>query len=195
MGEPARGHAHRPRVCPIEPSCPRPPGLATAVVVSILLAASLAGCGKTEPTRKTEATLNTVTVERAIASSILAQRHLHARVSCPSETPRKAGLLFTCTASLDVGTYRVSATEINGAGRVRYQNKAPLVVLDIAKVERAIEQSIRSQRHLPSTVTCPAEVIQRAGIAFTCKASVGGRSYPFAVREVDGDGHVRYEGR
>lgn len=172
----------------------RPPGLA-AVVVTIFLAASFVGCGKTEPTQKTQATLNTVTVERAIASSILAQRHLHTTVSCPSDTPRKAGLRFTCTASLEVGTYRVSAREINGAGRVRYQNKAPLVVLDIAKAKRAIEQSIRSQRHLPSTVSCPAEVIQRAGIAFTCTATVNGRSYPFAVSEVDGSGRIRYEGR
>jgi hypothetical protein len=150
---------------------------------------SLAGCGKAGPT------LNTVTVQRAIASSILAQHHLHAQVRCPSDTPREKGVAFTCAARFDVGTYPVSVTEVNDKGRVRYQNAAPLVALDIPKVKRAIEQSIRAQRHMSSTVACPAEVIQRAGIVFTCTAAVNGRSYPFTVTEVDGNGHVRYEGR
>jgi hypothetical protein len=38
-------------------------------------------------------------------------------------------------------------------------------------------------------------VIQKAGIVFTCTATVAGRSYPFAVTEVDDHGHVRYVGR
>jgi hypothetical protein len=133
-------------------------------------------------------------VERAISSSILAQHHLHATVSCPSDVPRRAGYVFTCTASLDVGTYPVLVTETNSSGHVRYENRAPLAGLDTAGVERAISESIRGQRGLDSTVTCPAEVLQKAGIAFTCTAMVGGRLYPFAVTEVDGAGHVRYVG-
>ena len=34
-------------------------------------------------------------------------------------------------------------------------------------------------------MTCPPEVIQKAGIAFTCTATVNGRQYPFAVTEVE----------
>jgi hypothetical protein len=158
--------------------------LAIAVLVP-----SLSGCGKSAPT------LNTVTVERAVAASILAQRHLSATVSCPSKVPRKAGVVFTCTATLNVGTYPVSVTETNNSGHVEYQNQAPLVTLNIAGVEQAIKQSISSQRHLNSTVTCPAEVIQKKGIVFTCTAVVNGRSYPFEVAEVDEHGHVRYIGR
>jgi Domain of unknown function (DUF4333) len=157
--------------------------------MAVLLAPSLSGCGTSGPT------LKTATYERAIAASILAQHHLTATVRCPPEVPRKAGVTFTCTASLDAGTYPVSVTETNNSGHVEYQNETPLLTLDIAGVERAIEQSISSQRHLKSTVSCPAEVIQKKGIVFTCIAEVSGRSYPFEVTEVDENGHVRYVGR
>lgn len=140
-------------------------------------------------------TLNTVTVEHAVAASILTQHHINASVSCPSKVPRKAGVVFTCTASLNVGTYPVAVTETNNSGRVKYQNQAPLAALNIAKVERAIEQSIGTKRHHNSTVTCPAEVIQKKGIVFTCTAKVDGRSHPFEVTEVDDNGHVSYVGR
>jgi uncharacterized protein DUF4333 len=163
----------------------RPFGLAAAVLVGPLLP----GCGSSTPT------LNTVAEERAIAASILTQHHLHAAVQCPSDPSRKAGFTFTCTAKFDVGTYPVTVTETNGRGHVRYQDQDPLVALDIAKVEQSIAQSIRTQRRLGSTVICPAEVLQKAGIVFTCTATVSGRRYPFAVTEVDGDGHVRYIGR
>jgi hypothetical protein len=163
----------------------RPVGMAAAVLAAPLLC----GCGSSTPT------LNTVTEERAIAASILTQHHLHAAVRCPPNPPRKAGFTFTCTAEFDAGTYPVTVTETNGRGHVRYQDRDPLVALDVAKVEQSIVQSIRAQRRLSSTVTCPAEVLQKAGIVFTCTATVAGRGYPFAVTEVDGDGHVRYVGR
>jgi hypothetical protein len=67
-----------------------------------------------------------------------------------------------------------------------------LVVLNIAKVESAIRASIASERHLRSTVTCPAEVLQQAGLVFTCEATINRKRYPFTVSEVDGKGHVRY---
>lgn len=151
--------------------------------------APLSGCGTSKPA------LKTVTVERAIAASILTQHRLYATVRCPPKVPKKAGTAFTCTASLNVGTYPVTVTETNDSGHVSYQDQAPLVALDIAKVQQAIGQSIGSQRHLGATVTCPAEVIQKAGIVFTCTATVNGKPYPFEVTETDNDGHVRYVGR
>jgi hypothetical protein len=154
-----------------------------------LVALPLSGCGSRTPT------LSIVPVERAIAGSILTQRHVHANVTCPSNVPRRAGLVFTCTAKLNVGTYPVSVTEINSSGGVRYENQSRLVILDIAKVERAIGRSILSQRRLRSVVTCPAEVIQQLGVRFTCTATIGGQRYLFDVAEADGNGHVRYFGR
>jgi hypothetical protein len=153
-----------------------------------LLACSLVGCGSSKPT------LDTAAVQRAIAGSILTQRHVHTTVRCPPKVQRKAGVQFTCVASLQVGSYPVSVTETNGSGRVRYENRAALVILNIKKVENAIAESILRQRHLHATVTCPAEVIQRPSVTFTCTATVSGRPYSFVVTEVDNNGRVRYVG-
>jgi len=158
------------------------------LAITALVGLSISACGSSEPT------LSMVPVERAIAASILAQHHLRTTVRCPTNAPRKTGFAFTCKAELDVGAYPVLVTETNASGHVRYLNQAPLVVLDIARVERAIEQSIGAQRGLRSTVVCPAEVIQKAEVAFTCTATIAGRGYPFDVTEVDSDGHVRYVG-
>ena len=66
------------------------------------------------------------------------------------------------------------------------------VILNTDKVERAIESSIQTQRHLDSTVSCPVNIIQKAGVTFICQATVQGRLFPVDVTEVDGNGHVTY---
>jgi hypothetical protein len=163
--------------------------LLSRLVAVAALTMALAGCGSPAPA------LDTTAVEHAIASSILAQHRLNAEVDCPSDVERKAGVTFACTAKLDVGTYPVVVTEINNRGGVRYENRSRLAVLDVAKVRRAIGSSILDQRRLHSTVTCPLEVIQQAGVHFTCTATVAGRRYPVAVTELDSAGHVRYVAR
>jgi hypothetical protein len=153
-----------------------------------VLLSALAGCGASN------SKLNTVVVERAIANTILAERHIDATVSCPPGVPQQKGRVFTCTARLAVGTYPVSVTEADGNGHVRYGNPAPLSVLDTARVARAITISIRSQRRLQAHVVCPSGVLQQKGLVFTCTATVRRHGYPFTVTEVDGNGHVRYVG-
>jgi Domain of unknown function (DUF4333) len=162
------------------------------VIASALLVAMLASaCGSSTPT------LNSARVERAVAASILQERGLHTTVVCPPDVPRKAGRVFTCTARLDAGTYPITVTETNGSGHVRYENSQPLIALNVAKVRRAIATSISQQRGLSATVSCPAEVLQREGVQFTCTAVLSGQRqrYPFVVSEVDGKGHVRYVGQ
>jgi hypothetical protein len=154
-----------------------------------LLLGALAGCGTSAPK------LDTVAVERAIANSILAERHFAATVSCPPGVPQQKGRVFTCTAHPTVGAYPVSVTEVDGNGHVRYGNPAPLSVLDMTRVTRAITISIHGQRRLRAHVVCPSSVLQQKGLVFTCTATVAGRGYPFTVTEVDGAGHVRYVGR
>jgi hypothetical protein len=158
------------------------------LAAAVLLIPSLCGCGSSGPT------LHTAAVERVIAESILTEHNLHTTVVCPSNVPQRAGIAFTCRAALQVGSYPVAVTETNGSGRVRYQNEQPLAILNIAAVERGIAQSILSQRHLHATVTCPREVLQRAGIFFTCTATINGQGHPFGVTELDNNGHVRYVG-
>ncbi len=161
---------------------------AAGVLLLLVAGAVLAGCGSSS------AKLDTVVVERAIANSILAERHVDATVGCPPRIPQQKGRVFTCTARLAVGAYPVSVTEIDGNGHVRYGNAAPLGVLDTARVARAITISIRTQRRLRAHVVCPSGVLQQKGLVFTCTATVHGRGYPFTVTEVDGNGHVQYVG-
>jgi len=137
-------------------------------------------------------TLNTVRVEHSIAGAILSEHHIDVPVSCPSRIPLERGRGFECSAKLEVGTYPVSAVEVNSSGRVRYANRTPLVILNVAAVRRAIARSVLSQRHAQPSVTCPTEVLQKQGLFFTCSASVSGRSHVFYVTVVDDKGHVRY---
>ncbi len=153
-----------------------------------VFALSLSGCGSSAPT------LSTIAIERAIAASILAQHNLRTKVECPSRVERRAGVTFVCTAKLEVGTYPVGVVETNDKGHVRYQNRSRLTVLDIARVQSAISATILDQRHLRSSVICPSEVIQRAGVQFGCTATVADRDFPFTVTEQDDAGHVRYVG-
>jgi hypothetical protein len=167
-----------------------PAARATVAVTTAaaVLAALLSGCGSS-------AKLNTSTVEQAIAASILAQRHAHVTVACPSDVAQRAGVVFTCTAKLQAGKYPVTVTQLNNIGYVRYHNSVPLLLLDTSRVESSIVHSIATQRHLHATVTCPHEVLQQTGVAFTCTATVKGVRYPFEVTQVDGRGNVRYIGR
>jgi hypothetical protein len=160
-----------------------------ALLAPALALAVLAGCGA-----HTTA-LDTLRLERAIAGSILSERHVYALVSCPANVPQQQGRRFTCTARLTVGSYPVPVVEVDGRGHVDYGSRAPLTALDTRRIERSIAASVLARRGLHAVVGCPPEVLQKRGLTFTCQAHVGGRAYPFGVTEIDGDGHVRYVGR
>lgn len=66
------------------------------------------------------------------------------------------------------------------------------VILNTIRVERSIESSILAQRHLSSTVSCPVNIVQKAGVVFNCVATVGRRQFQVVVTETDGNGHVVY---
>ena len=73
-------------------------------------------------------------------------------------------------------------------------------MLDVAKVEHAIEHSIMRQRHLVSSVICPPKVPQRPG-RFACIATTVSRrkphreiKTPFLVTVLNDKGRVRYVG-
>lgn len=77
--------------------------LATALAVGILVSA----CGSSTPSSTTTAAavrhatgvLDTKRVELAIAQSIMAKRHLRAKVRCPSGVLQEQGLTFACIAT------------------------------------------------------------------------------------------------
>lgn len=66
------------------------------------------------------------------------------------------------------------------------------VILNTEAVERSIEHSILTQRHLPATASCPDNIVQKAGVVFYCYATVRHTRYPVMVTETDGNGHVTY---
>ena len=80
---------------------------------------ALPACGSSDP--QAPVILDTEKVERAIERSSLAQRGIRARVSCPSGVRQEKGLVFACTAAANGATTRFMVTELDGAGRVRYE--------------------------------------------------------------------------
>jgi ABC-type glycerol-3-phosphate transport system substrate-binding protein len=74
--------------------------------------------------------------------------------------------------------------------------------LDTTRVARSIEQSILTERHLKSTVTCPSAVVQEQGKTFECVAAVSSASKPikvtkttFVVTVKNDKGYVTYVGK
>jgi hypothetical protein len=155
------------------------------MAVGVLVAA----CGSSS------STMNTAKIERAIASTILAQKGVHTTVTCPKRVTVKSGYRFTCSAALAVGAYPMYVVEQNAHGAVNYSNRAPLRVLDTYTIDRAIEDAIRHQKHLKARVVCPKPVLQGAALRFRCTATFKGGSTVFDVTETDSDGHVTFVGR
>jgi len=71
-----------------------------------------------------------------------------------------------------------------------WQTASTPVALNTGKVADSIQASILSQRHLHAAVSCPDNVIQKAGVVFECTATVGGHRFAVYVTQTDGDGHV-----
>ena len=92
-----------------------------ALVAGVIVAAGLgvSGCGASDhPT-----ILDTERVERAIERSSFDQRKARARVSCPAGVHQKQGVAFSCTAVVGRRSTRFVVTQLDGAGRVRYEGR------------------------------------------------------------------------
>jgi len=71
--------------------------------------------------------------------------------------------------------------------------------LEVARVEKSIENSIAEEKKMHAVVTCPS-VEQKEGISFTCVATgtvtKGGKAVsfhtPFTVEQVNNKGYVYY---
>lgn len=77
---------------------------ASVAVTAIACAALLSACGSSKSSTSTTSStgvtdLNTTRVARSIAQSILAQRHLRAKVVCPVTVVQEAGKTFECVAT------------------------------------------------------------------------------------------------
>lgn len=65
--------------------------------------------------------LNTARVAISIEQSILKQRHLHAKVSCPAVVLQEAGRNFDCVALMRKGVKTTFAVTQGSNGNVTYQ--------------------------------------------------------------------------
>jgi hypothetical protein len=66
------------------------------------------------------------------------------------------------------------------------------VILNTDRVASSIQASILSQRHLASAVSCPVNIVQKAGVVFDCVATVGKHQFSVVVTQTDSRGHVVY---
>jgi len=151
------------------------------------LAALPVGCGSSSPR------LNIPTVERAIAASVQAEHHLTVNVDCPPDVEKRAGVTFACRIRLAAGSYQVHAVETDGNGRVRYESRAPLVVLNTSAIERAIERSLAGRGRPSARVSCPAPVLQRKDVSFICSSRAGAQVGRFKVTVLNEAGSVVYK--
>lgn len=97
------------------------------LVLALGLAVTLAACGSSSTSSSSSTAakidLNTPHVERAIALSILNQRHVHAKVVCPRVVPQEKGRDFTCIATVGKNTTPFTVIQQNNSGYVTYQAK------------------------------------------------------------------------
>ena len=157
-------------------------------LIALALAGSLTACGGDDE-------IKTGNYARAIERSVFEQHQQTVKVTCPPTVPKEKGHTFECVVALEVGEYPVKVTEVDDKGGVRYGNDTPLALLDVASVEKAIGDEITNQRKLDSDVTCPKQVLQKAGLTFHCTAEVeGGTTTRFKVEQTDDAGNVTFVG-
>src|ERR1700680_4084045 len=88
----------------IEPPTPsaarglRAPRAATVAVTALACAALMSACGSSS-TSSAKTNLDTARVALSIEQTVLAKRHVHATVVCPSAVPQEAGRTFECVAT------------------------------------------------------------------------------------------------
>ena len=74
--------------------------------------------------------------------------------------------------------------------------KSAVKILNTKDVAKSIEATIKSQRHITATVTCPSGIVQKQSVKFTCIAKVKGiADTPFEVTQTDNNGAIDFVGQ
>ena len=100
------------------------PRVLLAVVVSLTCTAAMSACGSSGSSSGTihaKVNLDTPHVAKAIKLSILSQRHVHAKVTCPPVVPQEQGRTFVCIATTATGKTPFTVTIQNNKGYVTYK--------------------------------------------------------------------------
>jgi len=73
---------------------------ALAALAALAGAALLSACGSSSSSSSSSGkTLDTARIALSIEDSILSERHIHAKVTCPASVPQEQGKTFTCIAT------------------------------------------------------------------------------------------------
>jgi hypothetical protein len=67
---------------------------------------SISACGSGSSGSGPAQNLDTARIAASIEQSILSERHVHAKVTCPVAVPQEAGRVFTCIATGTSGKSR-----------------------------------------------------------------------------------------
>jgi hypothetical protein len=73
-------------------------------------------------------------------------------------------------------------------------SRPKLRVVNPARVSTAIAASVRRERHVSATITCPTGVPLKARTQFYCVAQRGAQITPFRVLQTDGSGDISFVG-
>jgi hypothetical protein len=98
---------------------------APATAGLLACAVALSACGTTKSTSSEGGSelLSTAQTKAAIEDSILAQRHLHATVTCPTTVIKQKGTTFQCLAVTPAGARTTfNVIEVNSRGGVKYSS-------------------------------------------------------------------------
>jgi hypothetical protein len=99
------------------------------LALTLLAAVSLGACGSSSSTppgnMPGKASLDTHRVALAIEQSILSERHIHAKVTCPAAEPQQKGHDFVCFATTGKATTPFAVTQTNNNGWVTYHSTTP----------------------------------------------------------------------
>lgn len=104
--------------------------VSVALLAALAAAFAISACGSssTNTTASVPTNLNTARVVRAIQESMLAKRHHHYQVTCPSLVPQEQGRTFECVASRRLKKHKTASTAFlatieNNRGYVTYVGK------------------------------------------------------------------------
>jgi hypothetical protein len=125
-----RGRAGRSRSAWSARGAGRPALLVGAALVTAALLGACGGSSSSSSEGKTGKSLDVARVQLSIEESILRERHLHAKVTCPTSIEQRKGNNFTCyaTGTVTHGHHTESfrtpfeVEQVNSLGSVYYHS-------------------------------------------------------------------------
>jgi hypothetical protein len=88
----------------------------------------------------------------------------------------------------------VIAVGVAGCGGSSHSSTTTSRTVDRSRIAAAIAASVKSERHVDSSVTCPTGAASRAAPRFYCVAQVGARITTFAITRSGTSGQLSFAG-